>query len=163
MIVQADSQAPSNNQYFRQPREALVIDRTSIAAALARLAAELPTAELPELCADIERARAVAWSRLTMPAPKPEPKPLLLDAPVMAARAGVPETWLRARARRGEIRSVRCGHYVKFRETDVLEDLERLGATPQDGRSRRPGKTQQPRDPATALLPRDPAEKGHES
>lgn len=45
----------------------------------------------------------------------------LLDAPELAKRLGVPESWVREQARLGNLPSFRLGHYVRFR----LEEVER--------------------------------------
>ena len=45
----------------------------------------------------------------------------LLDAPELAKRLGVPESWVREQARIGKLPFIRLGHYVRFR----LEEVER--------------------------------------
>ncbi|MHB8383315.1 MAG: helix-turn-helix domain-containing protein [Candidatus Binataceae bacterium] len=45
----------------------------------------------------------------------------LLDAPELAKRFGVPESWAREQARLGKLPFIRLGHYVRFR----LEEVER--------------------------------------
>ena len=45
----------------------------------------------------------------------------LLDAPELAQRFGVPESWVREQARQGNLPCVRLGHYMRFR----LEEVER--------------------------------------
>src|SRR5579885_1019271 len=44
----------------------------------------------------------------------------LLDAPELAKRLGVPESWVREQARLGKLPFIRLGHYVRFR----LEEVE---------------------------------------
>ena len=44
----------------------------------------------------------------------------LLDAPELAKRFGVPESWVREQARLGKLPFIRLGHYVRFR----LEEVE---------------------------------------
>lgn len=44
----------------------------------------------------------------------------LLDAPELAKRFGVPESWVREQARLGKLPFIRLGHYVRFR----LEEIE---------------------------------------
>jgi excisionase family DNA binding protein len=52
---------------------------------------------------------------------KTQPKPKLTYTTAEAATLlNVPETWLAAAAREGRIRSVRVGHYVRFK----IEDLQ---------------------------------------
>lgn len=46
----------------------------------------------------------------------------LLDAPELAKRLGVPESWVREQARLGRLPFIRLGHYVRFR----LEEVERF-------------------------------------
>lgn len=46
----------------------------------------------------------------------------LLDAPELAKRFGVPESWVREQARLGKLPFIRLGHYVRFR----LEEVERF-------------------------------------
>jgi len=46
----------------------------------------------------------------------------LLDAPELARRLAVPESWVREQARLGNLPSFRLGHYVRFR----LEEVERF-------------------------------------
>jgi hypothetical protein len=43
-----------------------------------------------------------------------------------AAMLSVPPTWLAAKARAGEIKSVRLGHYVTFTEQDLREFAEKM-------------------------------------
>jgi excisionase family DNA binding protein len=45
----------------------------------------------------------------------------LLDAPELAKRLGVPESWVREQARLGNLPSFKLGHYVRFK----LEKVER--------------------------------------
>lgn len=125
-------------------------------------ARECDVADLPALLGELEVARATALSRLlSTPAAAPAaPARLLFDAAEMSSQVGVPESWLRARARAGEIRSVKCGHYTRFDPIEVLEDLKRLRVTrapkktrPRDNRDCEGEKRQQRRGAATALLP----------
>ena len=43
----------------------------------------------------------------------------LLDAGEVAARLNLPVTWVRDAARRGELPSLKLGHYRRFRSEDV--------------------------------------------
>ena len=63
-----------------------------------------------------ESERLLNWSR-TNPA-----EAGLLDAPELAKRFGVPESWVREQARLGKLPFIRLGHYVRFR----LEEVERF-------------------------------------
>jgi len=98
-----------------------MIDRTD----LERLAHELPSTELPDFVADLERAKAVAWVRLATP-PRPPQNGGLVDAREMARLLDVPVGWLGDRARSGAIPSVKIGHYRRFSPPDVLEAVRRL-------------------------------------
>jgi excisionase family DNA binding protein len=51
--------------------------------------------------------------------------PALLSADQAAKLLDVPKTWISEAARRGELPSVRLGHYVRFR----IEDLQAFVAT----------------------------------
>jgi excisionase family DNA binding protein len=44
---------------------------------------------------------------------------ILLTAETAAKHFDVPKTWILEAARRGEIQSVRVGHYVRFRPEDL--------------------------------------------
>ncbi|HVA77263.1 MAG TPA: helix-turn-helix domain-containing protein [Candidatus Binataceae bacterium] len=46
----------------------------------------------------------------------------LLDAPELAKRFGVPESWVREQARQGNLPCLKLGHYMRFR----LEEVERF-------------------------------------
>lgn len=93
----------------------------ALAATLRRAAADLPRDELPALLGELETARALAWVRLAAPAPAPASSKdgTLLDAKGVAERLGVPESWVRDMARQGKIPSIRLGHYVRFRVSDL--------------------------------------------
>jgi excisionase family DNA binding protein len=43
----------------------------------------------------------------------------LLDASEVAKRLNLPVTWVREAARRGELPSLKLGHYRRFRSEDV--------------------------------------------
>ncbi len=45
--------------------------------------------------------------------------PALLSAETAAKLFEVPKTWISEAARRGELQSVRVGHYVRFRPEDL--------------------------------------------
>jgi hypothetical protein len=107
----------------------------ALTAILRRAAREVSPDELPALLGELETAKALVWTRLvSAPTPCPaQPTRLLLDAAELAAETGLPESWLRDKARKREIRSVRAGHYVRFDPADVIEDLKRLRVTETEG------------------------------
>ena len=111
---------------------------------LERLARELPTERLPDLIADLERAKAMAWARLVTPsAPAASPPasgspPALVDAETLAEMTQLPPSWIRDRARRGKLPAVRVGRYLRFRPDDVLAAL---GEAPMRCRRRRKAST----------------------
>jgi excisionase family DNA binding protein len=45
--------------------------------------------------------------------------PTLLSAEAAAKSFGVPKTWISEAARRGELPSVKLGHYVRFKPEDL--------------------------------------------
>lgn len=47
------------------------------------------------------------------------PSPALLSADAAAKLFEVPKSWISEAARRGELPSVRVGHYVRFRADDL--------------------------------------------
>ena len=65
---------------------------------LAHLVSEADPSELPRLIGDLEAARAIAWSRLTAPAPVPSkkagPLPLHVSVAEAAKALGVSRQWL---------------------------------------------------------------------
>ena len=101
----------------------------SLAATLRRYAAELPADDLPALVGELEAAKAVAWARLTTPAPSPTQNTNgeLVNAKTMAERLHVPESWLREHARRGRIPCIYVGRYMRFSPTAVTESLTAPG------------------------------------
>jgi excisionase family DNA binding protein len=50
--------------------------------------------------------------------------PTLLSATAAAKLWDVPKSWISEAARRGELPSVRVGHYVRFRVTDLQAFVE---------------------------------------
>lgn len=88
------------------------------------LASGLPRSALLALHARAVRALAALQGPLLDAAcdghPVPE-QPVLLDAKQVAERLHVPESWVRDMARQGKLRSVRLGHYVRFRPADLDE------------------------------------------
>jgi hypothetical protein len=75
-------------------------------------------------------AKALAWARLTTPAPNPQPvgDTALLDASAMAERLQVPESWLREHARRGRIPCVYVGRYMRVDPDRVRRALDEQAA-----------------------------------
>jgi excisionase family DNA binding protein len=55
---------------------------------------------------------------------KPEPVPLLLDVEAAAKLLRVAKTWVAAAARDGKIPSLKLGHYVRFKKSE-LENILR--------------------------------------
>jgi excisionase family DNA binding protein len=53
-----------------------------------------------------------------------KPPKLLLDTKEAAAVLNVPESWLGQAARQNKIATVRVGHYVRFRMTDLEKFIE---------------------------------------
>lgn len=47
----------------------------------------------------------------------------VLDAPGMERETGIPATWFLEQARRGKIRHLRAGKYVRFRLSETLDAL----------------------------------------
>lgn len=83
----------------------------------------------PEAVACLRRKLLVALAALTdadgiAPEPRRSPPEPLLDAKAAAEILRVPVTWLREAARQGRIRSIRLGHYVRFRRTDLAAFIE---------------------------------------
>jgi excisionase family DNA binding protein len=54
----------------------------------------------------------------------PDSKDRLLEAWEVAAWLGVKEGWVRERTRRGEIRHVRLGRYVRYRRESIMAWIE---------------------------------------
>jgi hypothetical protein len=118
-------------------------------ASLDRLARELPLERLPDLIADLERAKATAWARLVAPGPCPTaaPEPLVC-ADELARLIDRPAWSVRDMARRGMIPVVRVGRLLKFRPSAVLAALENEAGTtianPVRAKKGRPDKGQCP-------------------
>jgi excisionase family DNA binding protein len=53
-----------------------------------------------------------------------KPSPILVDTAGAAALLQLPQSWVAAAARRGEIPCVRCGHHVRFRVGDLQQFIE---------------------------------------
>lgn len=74
-------------------------------------------AELPVIVGELERLRALAWSRLAMPsAPAAAVEDVLLEMPEVARRLGIKEAQAREMGRRGELPVVHVGErHVRVR------------------------------------------------
>lgn len=69
-----------------------------------------------ELCTRLLRAGPVQGTVASEPG--------LIDAPELAKRLSLPESWLRTRARSGRIPAVRAGRYYRFDERAVRAAIE---------------------------------------
>ena len=84
---------------------------------------EIPRAAIPAVLLRLAALQTALAARLAAePAPVAPVPTALLTPKAAAAHLGVPETWLRDKARAGAVKSVKLGLYVRFR----LEDLEVL-------------------------------------
>ena len=103
-------------------------DLIDLGAELRRTATEIPDDNLPELVAQLEAAKAIAWGRLVTPrAPTPTTEmPQLVDSSEMARLIMMPAHWVRENARRGRIPCVRLGHYVRFDPWEVAKAIRTL-------------------------------------
>ena len=100
---------------------------TDVRAQLRRLVDSTPAAELPALIAEIAGAHAAALTRLVIPpASKTVAETDIVTADELATRLKVPPSWVREKARAGEIPCIRAGHYMRFRLSEVLEALRRM-------------------------------------
>jgi hypothetical protein len=54
----------------------------------------------------------------------PTSEPGLVDAPTLAAKLNLNESWVRGQQRSGRIPHVKCGRFVRFRISDVTAALE---------------------------------------
>lgn len=130
---------------------------------LVRLVDELPREQLPAFIGELEAVKAKAWLRLQMPPveqPKSAAETSRVTADVIAERYGVPRSWVYELSRQGRIPCQRLGRYVRFDPEAVERALadgvdskrDKLGAT------KRPLNSKGSERPATALLPRQPAD-----
>lgn len=92
-------------------------------AALKQAASELPAEKLAEFLGELETAKAIAWSRLIVPA-QPAHDEKLLDAEELAPIIDRPAWSVRDLARRGVIPAIKIGRLVKFRASAVVAALE---------------------------------------
>jgi excisionase family DNA binding protein len=91
---------------------------------------EIPRAAIPAVLLRLAALQTALAARLAAePTPITAPAPTALLTPKAAAdHLGVPETWLRDKARAGVVKFVKLGLYVRFRLED-LEVLARKGST----------------------------------
>lgn len=99
---------PTVEAVDKLPIEVLPAMLIHLAAVQARIAARLTTAPTP-----------------SFPAPDATADEWLTPKEVGAYRK-VPESWVRENARRGKLRSHKLGHYVRFRRSELDEDLRAL-------------------------------------
>jgi len=73
----------------------------------------------------LDRIREIVREEIKAAAENEHDSPTLLSAEAVAKVFDVPKTWISEAARRGELPSVRLGHYVRFR----IEDLQTFVST----------------------------------
>jgi len=94
---------------------------------LQQIITETPVETLPQLLGVLAQTKAAVWLRMTTPASTPTSTAGLVDAGEMAQLLGVPENWVRDKARASLIPFVRLGHYVRFEPPAVIEAVRKLG------------------------------------
>jgi excisionase family DNA binding protein len=72
----------------------------------------------------VDQIREAVREELAVAIHKQKPPKLLLSAEEAAPMIGVKPSWLATAAREGKIPSVRCGHYVKFKISDLEKYIE---------------------------------------
>jgi excisionase family DNA binding protein len=92
---------------------------------------EFPVEVLPAVLIHLMAMQARITARLATaprsPAPAPDVAPDEWLTPTeVAALRKVPVSWVRENARRGKLRSHQIGHYVRFRRSELDEDLRAL-------------------------------------
>jgi hypothetical protein len=88
--------------------------------------------DLPRLVSSLSRAEvsavlAACAARLLETGddpPAPASTPELLDAPAMAKRLGVNESWVRSEYRKGRLPGKRFGRYIRFDPAAVIGSIE---------------------------------------
>lgn len=103
--------------------------RNSLARDLDAAVAELAADELPALIATCAATQAKALARLATPTVA-LPQSTLVNAAEMARILGVPENWVRDRARAGTLPSHRLGHYRRFAPDEVLAKVSKSHDAP---------------------------------
>jgi len=91
----------------------------------------LPIEVLPAMLIHLTAMQARIAARLAMtPSPSPPVSGAAHDdwltPKEVAAYRKVPVSWVRENARRGKLRSHKLGHYVRFRRSELDEDLRAL-------------------------------------
>jgi predicted DNA-binding transcriptional regulator AlpA len=89
-------------------------------------ARSVPAEELPRLLGELETVRAVAWSRLTLPAPAQQPRDELLDVDEAAARLGMSASYLYRNHRRFSF-SRRVGRSLRFSSEGIDSYIQESG------------------------------------
>jgi len=92
---------------------------------LAQVVTDIDLEDLHELVGLLEGAKVRALGRLTTAGTSQSATSALVDAEEMARRADLPVFWIRDRARRRQIPSVRCGRYVRFDPDAVIAALHK--------------------------------------
>lgn len=145
---------------------------SSIRATLRAMVANAAVDALPDLLAELEGAKALAWTRLVaapaLSGPVSDDVPLPADE--ASTRTGAPASWLLDAARRGAIPCVRFGAHVRFRVADVLAAVannqplkrrkRREHRTPTPDTTGAPVSRKRSRNAVTTMLPRPSAENG---
>ncbi len=121
-----------------------MIDLANATALLAELVNAAAAEQIPDVIGALESAKARALAKL-MPSPVAGP-PRLVDAAEMADLIGVPEGWVRDKARAGALPCRQLGHYVRFDAAEVLEAVRKMPApqnrgfcSPKKGEEKRGG------------------------
>jgi predicted DNA-binding transcriptional regulator AlpA len=83
-----------------------------------------PIEQAPAALAALAGAVTALSARLLQITPAIEPDTGLIDAPALAAKLNLNESWIRSRQRAGRIPHVKCGRFVRFRISDVTAALE---------------------------------------
>lgn len=109
-----------------RPTPFLRDEAADVSAALHRLAAGIAAEKLPELIGEIERAKAVAWSRLAAPVPRaaaPEAD-RLLTIEEAAPKLGLSTSYLYKHSEEFPF-TVRVGGRVRFAERGIDDYIRR--------------------------------------
>jgi excisionase family DNA binding protein len=86
-------------------------------------ATRLPVDQIPGALCGLAALSAVLAARLTAEKPAPPAAAsieALVDAPEMAKRLGVAESWVRTEQRAGRLPFLRLGRYIRFRPAEVI-------------------------------------------
>lgn len=141
-----------------------MIDVTALRARLEAAVIEADAAQLADVAAELRRAEWRLEQRRALPAPMTAPAPAPMTAPEIAARLGVPASWVYELARNGRIPVRRLGRYRRFDLAAVEAAIEAgQGGDSKPvplGTTAKPKRSKGCRGAATALLP-TPAEVHH--